>query len=58
MDAGEALARRRSCRSYSDQPVEPGLLFSVLDGARRGPSAGNTWALDLVVLNEPEALDA
>lgn len=58
MQVSEALSRRRSCRSYRSEPVAPELLSSVLRGALRGPSAGNTWALDLVVLNEPESVEA
>ena len=52
----EALARRRSCRSYDGQPVPAAVLDNVLAAALRGPSAGNTWALDLVVLDTPDAV--
>ena len=50
MDLSEALAGRRSCRSYLTDPVAPDVLDPVLAACRRAPSAGNTWALDLVVL--------
>ncbi len=53
MSFDDALAGRRSCRSYSVDPVESEVLESVLAAASRGPSAGNTWALDLVVLEGP-----
>ena len=50
MEAGEALAARRSCRSYSPEPIPSELLGYVLRAALQGPSAGNSDALDLVVL--------
>ena len=50
MNVDAVLAARRSCRAYSATPIEPDVLAAVLDAARRAPSAGNTWALDLVVL--------
>lgn len=49
------LGARRSCRDFTGEPVAPAVLDSVLDAARRAPSAGNTWALDLVVLEGDEA---
>jgi len=44
------LASRRMCRDYLDRPIDPALLDTVLRAAFRGPTAGNTDALDLVVL--------
>lgn len=44
------------CRDYTDEPVEPSTLAAVLDAARRGPAAGNTDALDLVVLEGADAV--
>ncbi|HNI35335.1 MAG TPA: nitroreductase family protein, partial [Microthrixaceae bacterium] len=46
----DALAQRRACRSYRTDPVDPVVLDGILAAARRGPTAGNTWGLDLVVL--------
>ncbi len=46
----QLLARRRMCRDFSDRPVDPGDLDRVLAAALRAPSAGNTAALDLIVL--------
>lgn len=46
----EVLAARRMCRDYLDRPVDPAVLGRVLRAAFRGPAAGNTSALDLVVL--------
>ena len=47
---GEVLATRRMCRDYLTRPIPDELLRRVLHAAFRGPSAGNTAALDLLVL--------
>ncbi|MEI2653428.1 MAG: nitroreductase family protein [Microthrixaceae bacterium] len=57
MDLSEALAGRRSCRSYLTDPVAPDVLDPVLAACRRAPSVGNTWALDLVVLERRADVD-
>jgi nitroreductase len=49
----EALRRRRMVRSFADEPVAPDVLDRVLDAARRAPAAGNTQAIDLLVLTGP-----
>jgi nitroreductase len=46
----EVLASRRMCRDFEDAPVDDSILEPVLRAAFRAPSAGNTVALDLVVL--------
>jgi nitroreductase len=46
------LASRRMCRDYSDQPVPGDVLAHVLRAAFRGPAAGNTAALELLVLRD------
>lgn len=48
------LAARRSCRSYVDTPIAAGVVDALVDAFRRAPTAGNTWAFDLVVLQTPE----
>ncbi len=50
MDAITALRSRRSCRHFLPDDIDAGVLATVLGAARTAPSAGNTWALDLVVL--------
>jgi nitroreductase len=50
----DALRRRRMVRNYTAEPVDPAALTRILDAARRAPAAGNTQALDLVVLVGPE----
>ena len=54
MDVADALAGRRSCRNFSAEPVPPAVLDGILSAALRAPSAGNTSALDLVVLEGPD----
>lgn len=54
MDALAALRSRRSCRDFLPDPLDPADLRLVLDAARRGPTAGNSWGLDLLVLEGPD----
>ena len=49
MQLSEALSARRSCRDYAPDPIDPDLLERVLSAGLRGPTAGNSWGLDLVV---------
>ena len=50
MDVGEALSRRRSCRSFLSRPIPDPVLEEVLSAFLRAPSAGNTWGQELLVL--------
>ena len=50
MELSEALRRRRMVRNYAPDPIDPGVLDRVLAAGRRAPAAGNTQALDLIVL--------
>jgi nitroreductase len=45
------LAGRRMCRDFLADPVPDDVLDRVLAAAFRGPSAGNTHAVDLVLLS-------
>ena len=54
MELADVLRRRRMVRAFKPDPVEPEVLDRVLGAATRGPSAGYTQALDLVVLEGPE----
>jgi nitroreductase len=49
----EVLASRRMCRDFQESPVGEHVLTPVLAAAFRGPAAGNTAGLDLVVLEGP-----
>lgn len=46
----EVVASRRMCRDFRPDPVPADVLDPVLRAAFRGPAAGNTSALDLLVL--------
>ena len=49
----DAIRRRRMVRAYDPaRPVDPAALDRILDAARRGPSAGNSQPVDLLVLTE------
>lgn len=50
MDFFEVVSRRRMVRSFTGGPVDAAVLARVLDAGLRGPSAGHTQGLDLVVL--------
>ena len=57
MDLDDALARRRSCRSYQTTPVPAEDLMAVLGAALRAPSAGNSWGFEVVALTAPTSVD-
>lgn len=46
----QVLSSRRMCRDFLDEPLAADELDRVLAAAFGGPAAGNTTALDLVVL--------
>jgi nitroreductase len=48
------LSRRRMVRDYEDRPVERDKLERVLAAALRGPSAGNSQGISLVVVQNFE----
>lgn len=50
MNVTEAVAARRSVRSFLDREVEPALLRAVLDKARAAPSGGNLQPWQATVL--------
>ncbi len=54
MDVLEAIKKRRSVRSFSQEPVDRDLLIQMIDAARVGPSAANRQCLKYVVVTEPE----
>jgi nitroreductase len=45
-----AILRRRMCRNFLEQPLEPGVLDRALALAGHAPSAGNTQGWSFVVL--------
>lgn len=54
MDVYEAIASRRSVRSYEDLPIEPEVLQRILQAGARAPSARNRQAWKFVVVQSPE----
>lgn len=50
MNLDAVLRGRRSCRNFLDDSIPTDVLDVVLSAALRAPSAGNSWALDLLVL--------
>lgn len=45
---------RYSCRSYRDEPVDPGALAAVLEAGRIAPSAHNNHPTRVLVCDTPE----
>jgi nitroreductase len=43
-------------RAFGPEAVDPAVVDTLLDGARRAPSAGNTQAVRFLVLDTPEAV--
>ncbi len=43
------------CRDFLADPIAPDVLDEVLGAAFRGPAAGNTWAIELVLLTGADA---
>ena len=58
MEFREVVARRRMVRRFARTPVPSEVLDRVLDLARRGPSAGFSQGLELLVLDTPETVAA
>jgi nitroreductase len=52
----EVLRRRRMVRRFDPRPLPPEVLDRILASATRGPSAGFSQGLDLLVLEGPEAV--
>lgn len=53
MDTLEAISSRRSVRKFSDQPVEPEKLQTILEAVRMAPSWANMQCWRLVVVQDP-----
>lgn len=50
----ELVRKRRMVRAFDGRPVGPEVLDRILDAARRGPSAGFSQGLDMLVLQGAE----
>jgi len=53
MELTQAISQRRMTRSFDPSPLDPDEVDSILDLARRAPSAGNTQAVSFLVLEGP-----
>ncbi len=57
MDLETAIRRRHMVRNFAPTPLDPAVVKQLLDLARRGPSAGNTQAIEFLVLSSPAEVD-
>ena len=57
MTVANTLRDRRSCRTFTSEPLADGLLDGLIDRARRAPTAGNSQGVEFLVL-EGEDVDA
>lgn len=54
MEFSEVVRRRRMVRNYRDEPVDPAAIERIVEATRRGPSAGYSQGLRLVVVTDRE----
>ena len=54
MEFQDVVRARRMVRNFDDRPLASGVVERLVDNARRGPSAGFTQGVDLLVLEGPE----
>ncbi len=52
MEFSEVLAKRRMVRNYTSEPLDPEVIDDVAAAALRGPSAGNSQAMVVVVVTD------
>ena len=50
MNVTQAVRTRRSIRAFSDKPVEPETLETILDTAQLSPSGGNVQPWSVAVM--------
>jgi nitroreductase len=50
----DALRTTGSIRRFTSEPVDDGVIYSILDDARFAPSGGNRQAWRVIVVREPE----
>ncbi len=58
VDVMQAIAERRSVRSYANQPIEEAVLTEILESARLAPSASNRQDWRFVVVRDGETIAA
>lgn len=57
MEFTDMVRKRRMTRSFADRVVDPELVERILAAGLRGPSAGHTQGVDLLVLEGPAQTD-
>jgi len=57
LELGDAVRRRRMVRRFEQRPLPPEVLDRVLESALHAPSAGFSQGTELVVLDEPGAVE-
>ena len=55
MDVLEAIHKRRSIRSFTDQSVPMDILYQILEAGICAPSAGNMQPWEFVIIKDPVA---
>lgn len=58
MEFTQALRKRRMIRAFSPDPIPPGIIDSLLENSLRAPSAGNTSAVEFLVLEGQEEVSS
>jgi len=53
----DVIMRRRTVRSFTDQPVEEEKILKLLDAAIHAPSGGNIQPISIVRIEKPEGRD-
>jgi nitroreductase len=56
METWDAIRARRNVRSYTEEPIEAGVLERIVEAGWRAPSASNRQHWDFVVVTERERL--
>jgi nitroreductase len=54
MDVSDAVAKRRSVRTYKKQDLPQGTVEKLLEAARQAPSAGNVQPWEFVIASLPK----
>jgi len=56
METLEAINQRRSIRKYLDKPVEFEKITTIIDAARKAPSAGNLQDWNFIIVTEKDLI--
>ncbi|MHB8589840.1 MAG: nitroreductase family protein [Candidatus Dormibacteraceae bacterium] len=58
MELLEALAKRRTCRQFLSEPLDPGAVDRLLFAASRAPTASNVPYREVIVVDDPAVIRA